>query len=208
MRTNIGAPRLAVRVGRSSPAHRCSTPPMTTGERRPSRFEGVRVLMVRQLVLAFAVVCGACAQLQHEPAAQSIGTEGTLEPCSTEVRTTADLHCLVPRESGVLLVLDGQVAMLDSTNASRIRRDSLLMPLTHRVITRIEMFAPGDTAALRMFGTRAIHGVIVVDSRPSGTSPGAPPASSTAPGSARTGSSTSTTAGAGASARPARTAAP
>jgi hypothetical protein len=78
--------------------------------------------------------------------------------------TSADLHKHSP--PSVLLILDGAVAGLDSTAASRVRRDSILGTLTNRTIAQLEMYPPGDSVALAYFGSRAQHGVIVINTVP------------------------------------------
>ena len=86
--------------------------------------------------------------------------------CRTPAQTTADLTCYRQPVSGLMLVIDGSAAMLDTGASSRTHRDSLLAALAGRVITRIELYPARDSLTISQFGSRAVNGVLVLETRP------------------------------------------
>jgi hypothetical protein len=112
----------------------------------------------------FALVLSAAGALLSScsVAGQLLG-KNTKSRVPAGTTTPAELHRQFP---GVLIIIDNAIAVLDSTPESRVRRDSLLVALTGRIIASIEMFPPGDSVALKTYGSRARNGLIIITTRP------------------------------------------
>lgn len=118
-------------------------------------------------VLALLLVVAACGRTGGEAAVATTPAAPTAgDQSERQLSNTGEFRAPMARPPGALLVIDGAVAYLDSTMTNRIRRDVLLAPIVGRVITRIEMYPAGDSAALSQFGSRAASGVILIETEP------------------------------------------
>jgi hypothetical protein len=84
-------------------------------------------------------------------------------PSESDARASSPIA--VPRQGGPLILIDGAVANLDTTMHSRRRLDSLAATVVDQRLVQLQFFPADDTAAWRLYGSRARRGVIVIRTR-------------------------------------------
>ena len=117
-------------------------------------------------LLGCLLVAGSCARPRGGMSAGADATDTLVVP-----RRSSDVY-IPPGQHGpgrgppaIILVVDSAFALIDTTTRSQLYRDSLLATVTGRIITRVRMYPPRDTTAVKLLGSLAQNGVLWIETR-------------------------------------------